>query len=444
MKTGFAQVPITPDRPCVLAGYYKSRPAEGIHDEVYVRALVFPGPLVMLSLDILNVDKLSMDRILRALAPLGVTEDRLLVTAVHTHSSFGGIFDTTAGLKRELRIMFGETDEALLAMLAERCAAAVKEAQADMEETKIRFLHGSIEGLGTNRHSPELPHDRDLFLIEFFRADGKKILLYNLSCHPTVLNGENLLISADFPGCVASRLRGVYDMVIFVNGSAGDVSTRFTRRESSFSECDRFGALIAGRIMELTASGAAPPDAEGEVSFPASVEALDRVELAYRHFYLKEAAVDEIAGAEAKLSAAQRRLDAVKVSSAGPGEIRSAESFVEAALINMIKAKAAGGQRAGDVDLPTGILSINGRNILCVPLEFFSVLALKLKSRFPAGTPATIFGYVNALEGYLADTAAYEALDYEALSSPFAAGEGERYIELLYSLLYHLEYERLP
>ncbi|MDR0589161.1 MAG: hypothetical protein LBG25_01305, partial [Spirochaetaceae bacterium] len=120
MKTGFAQVSITPDRPCVLAGYYQSRPAAGIHDEVYVRALVFPGPVVMLSLDILNVDKLSMDRILRALAPLGVGEDRLLVTAVHTHSSFGGIFDTTTGLKRELRIMFGETDEALLAMLAER------------------------------------------------------------------------------------------------------------------------------------------------------------------------------------------------------------------------------------------------------------------------------------------------------------------------------------
>jgi hypothetical protein len=333
----------------------------------------------------------------------------LLVTAVHTHSSFGGIFDTAVGIKRELRSMFGETDEALLAMLAERCARAVKEAMADMAETDIRFSKGSIDRLGTNRHSPELPHDRDLFIIELFRADGKKILLYNLSCHPTVLNGGNLLISADFPGTVASRLRGDYDMVVFVNGSAGDVSTRFTRRESSFAECDRLGTLAAGRIMELTAAaGAAEP--------------LERVELTYHEFCLKEAAVDEADAAETKLAAARRRLDVVKSSAAGAGEIRYAESFVEAAFLNLKKAKAAGGRPAGDIALRTGILFINDKTILCVPLELFS--SLRLKSRIPV----ELFGYANAVKGYLADMAAYESLDYEALSSPFAAGEGERYI----------------
>lgn len=418
MKIGCARVSITPGGPCVLAGYYRSRPAAGVHDEVYVRALVFPGPVVILSLDLLNVDELSMNRILRALAPLGVEGDRLLVTAVHTHASFGGIFDTAGGIKGELRIMFGETDEALLAMLAERCAAAVREAMADMTETEIRFVKGTIDGLGTNRHSPELPHDRDLFMIEFFRADGKKILLYNLSCHPTVLNGENLLISADFPGSAASRLCGAYDLAVFVNGSAGDVSTRFTRRESSFAECERLGALVARRILEL-AAGAGP------------AEPLERVELAYRGFCLREAVVDEAAAAEAKLAGARRRLEGVKASGAGAGEIRRAESLVEAAFINLLKAKT--GPQAGELALRTGLLSINRKKILCVPLELFSVLALKLKSR----VPAEIFGYANALAGYLADTAAYEALDYEALSSPFASGEGERYIEFLGSLLYH-------
>ncbi|MDR1288043.1 MAG: neutral/alkaline non-lysosomal ceramidase N-terminal domain-containing protein, partial [Treponema sp.] len=409
MKTGFSQVSITPEGPCVLAGYYKPNPrfAAGVHDEVYVRALVFPGPVVILSLDLLCVDELSMDRILRALAPLGVGENQLLVTAVHTHSSFGGIFDTSAGIKRELRSMFGETDEALFAMLAERCAGAVKEAMADMAETEIRFAKGSIDGLGTNRHSSELPHDRNLFIIELFRTDGKKILLYNLSCHPTVLNGGNLLISADFPGTIASRLRGAYDMVVFVNGSAGDVSTRFTRRESGFAECDRLGVLAAGRITELTTTAGA-------------TEPLERVELAYHEFCLKEAAVDEAAAAEEKLAAARRGLDVVKSSAAGAGEIRRAESFVEAAFFNLMKVKAADGRPAGDIALRTGILSINDKTILCVPLELFSSLALRLRSR----VPVELFGYANAVKGYLADMAAYESLDYEALSSPFAAGEG--------------------
>jgi hypothetical protein len=46
-----------------------------------------------------------------------------------------------------------------------------------------------------------------------------------------------------------------------------------------------------------------------------------------------------------------------------------------------------------------------------------------------------MFGYANALHGYLADRAAYEAMEYEALSSPFTSGEGECYIEELEKIL---------
>ena len=45
------------------------------------------------------------------------------------------------------------------------------------------------------------------------------------------------------------------------------------------------------------------------------------------------------------------------------------------------------------------------------------------------------FGYINKLEGYLADCDAWDNLDYEALSGDFARGEGERYVKLVSGLI---------
>ena len=41
MKIGFAKKKITPRVPCVLAGYAPVREMEGVHDDLYVKALFF-------------------------------------------------------------------------------------------------------------------------------------------------------------------------------------------------------------------------------------------------------------------------------------------------------------------------------------------------------------------------------------------------------------------
>ena len=71
-----------------------------------------------------------------------------------------------------------------------------------------------------------------------------------MACHPTVLNGENLMLSADFPGALESCFADA-EMVAFVNGSCGDMSTRFTRRESSFAEMERMAQLAADQLKTL-------------------------------------------------------------------------------------------------------------------------------------------------------------------------------------------------
>lgn len=423
MNVGFAKRIITPKIGCALAGYaLPGRLAEGVHDDLYARALVFKcgnKPTVILQLDVLYLDNLCMERILERLGRLGIHREQLLVCCSHTHSSFGGIFDVSRGLNSQMKDLFGETDGTLVDILAEKSAHAVQEALGDMAPAKIRMLNDKISGVGANRHDPDIKSDQDIFIAEFLRDDGKKAVLYNLSCHPTVLNGQNRMISADFVGAADSILLEVgYDMAMFINGSCGDMSTRFTRRGSSFEECTRIGGIVAEKVIDMSKS-------------PKQPQPLENATLKYHELYIKEAEIEGREPASIKLDEAVRRLEEVRTQTNDRAAVRKAESFVEGAAVNLMKAKYLQGYAASEQAVEVGILELNEKKIVCSPFELFSTLALKLKGQ----KHVEMFGYVNASYGYLADREAYQNLDYEAMFSAFAAGQGESYIEQATQLL---------
>ena len=418
MKLGFSRKDITPDFPVPMAGYFvPDRISQGVHDKLYVRALYFEGsekgPLLILQMDLIGLDKICLEKI-------NQIEKNSLICATHTHSGFGGFFDTSHGINRELLPLLGENNPALVEFVVTKCAEAITEAKQNSEETTIRINHGSIDGFGTNRRRVDIPYDNSVFTMEFCRDDQKKILLYNLSCHPTVLNSENKLLSADFPGAVAGKLEAVpggYDMVVFINGSAGDVSTRFTRQASSFEECRRYANLAAETIGEMQ-NGAFLP--------------LEKAELHYHALSLKRAVVPDPDNARDHLQKAKQDLEKLKNQNAGTSAVRKAFSIVEGAHINLIKAESAGSyETSSEKTIETGILKINDVTIVCSPFELFSSLALILKKK----KQVECFGYVNCVNGYLADIDAWDNLDYEALSGDFLRGEGERYIEMVSALV---------
>ena len=426
IKLGFAKKDITPDFPVPLAGYYvPNRISQGIHDKLYVRALYFDcpkqEPLIIIQLDLLGLDKQCLNTIYSRLEECfsgSLNKKNILVCATHTHSGFGGFFDLENPLNQELMPLYGENNPKLAELIAEKSAKAVIEASSNCEEATVRINCGISKGIGTNRRRADIPCDNSIFIIEFCRIDRKKILLYNLCCHPTVLSSENLQISADFPGAAAEKLEeqaGGYDMVVFINGSAGDMSTRYTRQESSFKECSRFADMILETI-EKTKKGDFLP--------------LHKIELKYHSISLKRAILPDTKNALANLQKAITDLKELKDKNAGTAALRKAASFVEGAQMSLLKSKAEEKTEKNKI-IETGILQINDSIIVCSPLELFSSLALILKEKKKVGC----FGYINCLEGYLADTDAWDNLDYEALSSDFLRGEGERYIELVSALV---------
>lgn len=99
MRIGFEQKVITPKLPCMLAGYAKQRTAEVVHDELYVKVVVFEQDehyYALLAYDLLAVDHLIMDAV-KAKCAREVKIDHMFFSAIHTHSGPGGILDSEHG-----------------------------------------------------------------------------------------------------------------------------------------------------------------------------------------------------------------------------------------------------------------------------------------------------------------------------------------------------------
>lgn len=70
-----------------------------------------------------------------------------------------------------------------------------------------------------------------------------------ISAHPTILNGKSAVLSADLIGHVRQRLERKYGCpVLCVNGTCGDVSTRFYRQGEGVAELERTANELCAQI----------------------------------------------------------------------------------------------------------------------------------------------------------------------------------------------------
>jgi hypothetical protein len=197
-------------------------------------------------------------------------------------------------------------------------------------------------------------------------------------------------------------ITGTSPTVLYVNGAAGDVSTRFTRHAQDFAEVERVGLGLADAAMEALARARPLSDslrfAGREVVLSARTES-DHV----------EGRRSDTAPSTEPTSDATRRLDVTKTQGtillqrllgAGPGAIRTSFELHAWAV--------------GELAL------------VAVPGELFASLGASAVAA--SQSPALVLGYANGYVGYLADRAAYEIGTYEALASPYAPGAGERVV----------------
>lgn len=413
MKTGFAMRKISPEGPCVLAGYAPVREMKGVHDDLYVKALFFSVRDTVygcITYDLLAVDCLLIEPVFHCLEEKGIQKENVVISAIHTHSAPGGVLETRNGYLRTALDLAGEVDENLIGNMIASTRECIEEALLNMQGGAIFRMYGMCPGVGSNRNMKEWEGNDSLLCFEIW-SGCRKMMLVHFACHPTVLHAENQLCSADYPGALQKYMRAEgYEMTLFLNGSCGDISTRFTRKGNGFDEVERDGKLLAEKSISLL---------DQKVPYEVRDIKVKRKKIVLR-------AKDALSPDKAEHILALRKKEVEEGIEKGvsPVQKRMLESMLEGAQADLRYAQNYDGKKDYEVEL--SFYQINDDIFVCVPGELFSRLSNPLQDE-----KTHFIGYANGYLMYFADRNAYEQRYYEALSSPFAEGEAERMMDMI-------------
>ncbi|USS40138.1 neutral/alkaline non-lysosomal ceramidase N-terminal domain-containing protein [Thermococcus aggregans] len=242
MKIGWAKVDITPENPMPLAGYaLRTGRSSDILDRIYGRILYIDS-VVIIALDLLIVDeKLREEIALKVSKELGIPESNVIVTATHTHSapeSSLSFLTNLWGIEDEREIIKNYQE-----FIITRLAEALK--KINFDNTSLFAGKAIIEGVSSNRIDPNGIVDKEsVFLFD----SKKKTIALNFSCHPTVLPYSNNKISGDLAGAISRLFEKEFNVALFLNGAAGNVSTRFTRKSQKYEEVNRLAKLFFSQV----------------------------------------------------------------------------------------------------------------------------------------------------------------------------------------------------
>lgn len=386
LLVGAFEVDITPQIGLPMDGYSaRIGVNRGIHDPLLAQILVLDDSylrVAIVALDVMAVSAVFTDKLRNSLATvLRTTLDAILICASHTHAAPAGLQDWNPNDPPRT------FDPALMAFTEERLIDAAKNAVDRLAPARLAYSVGAIDGIGTDRNRPLPAPDPLVTTLRFQKPDGTPIAIaFHYACHPTVL-GPQLEYSADFPGAARRRLKAaIPDAVcLYLNGAAGNISTRFTRRNQTFDEVDRLGSLLGERVIELL-EHTEPCETTLEVK-------TITVDLPLRTF------APEIT--HNFQSSGNQRIDVTRAEGAAI-EVKLAQTFKDRTI----------------VPATLSVVQIGPWKLLTVPGEAFNELAADLRQRSPW---ALVLGYTNDYLGYFPTQQAINDETYEALSSPYDA-----------------------
>jgi hypothetical protein len=213
LLAGAAEVVITPPVGTPTLGTIQR--STGVHDDLYARALVLNDGkqrVAILSLDLIGMDFVLSDGIrdaIRARTGISVT----LVHCTHNHNAPFTIPWSALG-PRSLSGPGKNWRDGLALKLAE----LVSMTEAKSEAAVLGAGRAPVR-IGTNRRlptghgivmkpNPDGPVVPWVDVLRVDRLDGSpSVILFSHAAHPVIIHGASRLISADFPGFAARKLK---------------------------------------------------------------------------------------------------------------------------------------------------------------------------------------------------------------------------------------------
>ena len=234
-----------------LAGYGSrhGKPATGAHDDLYVKAValrVGDRLGVMLGADALIIPPEVTEAAMRRIEPeLKLSREQIYLSATHSHCSLGGWGEGTVaeafagGFQPGARVWF-----------AECIVAAVRDAIADLKPASFGHGHFLAPDFVRNRLVGELGKvDPEFSFALLKQKDGKLAVLGSYAAHATVLSGDMMEFSADYPGCWQRAVeQATGGPAVFLAGGCGSHSPATGGK--GFAGAERMGQALARSLVE--------------------------------------------------------------------------------------------------------------------------------------------------------------------------------------------------
>jgi len=399
LKAAVCETNITPPIGIWLAGFAgRSSGCIGVHDELHARALVLDDGLSLaciMSMDLIALDFDLVEAIRDGIArKVGIPAERILLNCSHTHSGPG---------TRTFRTM-GERDELYCNVMARKVVGAVQQAADMLEPVSLRWGRAPVR-IGVNRRERrneqtvigQNPKGAVQPYVDVLRVDREDqtplAVLFAYATHPVVLGGQNLWVSADYPGMACGFLRRVgMGMPMFLQGCAGNVNPLYTG--ATFAHARQLGEILGAAVV-VAFHLSEPVD-----GVPIS-GVLRTVHLPYL-FPSDEQAQQYLRESEEELQRAEEEAAPLGTLMWRRDMVRWAQELVLAV------------EKGEPKTLPFEIqmVRIGDVHLLAFPAEMFVQYAIDFEKQSPH-KPTIVLGYSNGCWGYIPTAADYAIGGYE-------------------------------
>jgi len=230
---GVGRVDLTPplEMKAALGGYgdRQSKPAAGVHDAIWVKALMLAQgdkKFVLVTADLLAFPHQFKAAVVQRLAAEGWSANQILLLPSHSHTSIdmmalhpGNVFGN-----RQVGLFHKE----IFDHTADKLAQAIRAAGKNVVPILAGSTTVSVPDHNRNRRRGLTTHDTALTVTRIETTHGNPLaVLVNWTAHPTFMDENDMLFSGDWPGHLQRTVEALVGhgvTTLFYNGAEGDQS----------------------------------------------------------------------------------------------------------------------------------------------------------------------------------------------------------------------------
>jgi neutral ceramidase len=253
LKAGVARASINPmeDKiPTPLGGYgaREGKPAQGTLDTIYGKAVLFEldgQKSALITVDMCSVPLCVAEETLKKAGIEGLTLNRLLIAASHTHTGLEGFSLDRRNVANNPHI--GIFSEPVLDFVTDRLARALKEANGALQPVKAASGAVNLPNMNRNRRGSKFV-DPQITVLRLDKTDGSPYaVLVNYTAHGTFVSEHDMLVSAEWAGSMQRTVEDLFGggvTCLYANGAEGDISPQGRSGGSDYEQAWNYGRQV--------------------------------------------------------------------------------------------------------------------------------------------------------------------------------------------------------